>query len=77
MAELLPKLSAEAVVLVHLSRRTNLAYARKRLAEIVDSTEAQRLHFLMDHRNNRLRYEQQRADAEAQVAAQEAASKSN
>ncbi len=77
VAELLPKLSAEAVVLVHLSRRTNLAYARKRLAEIVNSTEAQRLHFLMDHRNNRLRYEQQRADAEAQVAAQEAASKSN
>lgn len=71
IAELLPKLEAEIVVLVHMSRRTNLAYARKRLAEVVGSEQAQRVLFLMDHRHNRQRYDRQRQEAEALMAAQE------
>ncbi len=71
VAELLPKLAADLVVLVHLSRRTNLAYARKRLGEVVGAEQAERVVFLMDHRNNRHRYERQREEAEAAVAAQQ------
>ncbi len=50
---------AEAIVLCHLSRRTNLSIAREHLTEMVGMDEADRIHFLMDHRTNRLRYENQ------------------
>ena len=50
---------AQAVVLVHLSRRTNMQTARQVLDSVVGPKQASRVHFLMDHRANRLRYEQQ------------------
>jgi ribonuclease Z len=46
------------IVVVHVSRRTNMQYARERLAEAAGS-EAHRVHLLMDHRVNRLRHERQ------------------
>jgi len=70
IAEWLPVLEAEMLVLTHVSRRTNMNYARKRLREVAESEgHTNRVHFLMDFRQNRARYEQQLADAEAQAAA--------
>lgn len=50
---------AQAVVLVHLSRRTDLAEAREVLIRLAGEEQASRVHFLMDHRANRQRYERQ------------------
>jgi ribonuclease Z len=55
---------AEAIVLVHLSRRTNLAVSRHQLDQIVGEEHAERVHFLMDHRANQARYERQLRDAQ-------------
>lgn len=63
--ELLPHLECEAIVLTHLSRRTNLLAARKQLSERLNDDDAQRVHLLMDHRTNRKRYDAQVAAAEA------------
>jgi ribonuclease Z len=65
LAKLLDTWQAEAVVLVHLSRRTNLAAARQLLADVVGNERSQRVHFLMDHRANRQRYEQQEVEVRA------------
>ncbi|UCD75485.1 MAG: hypothetical protein JSV91_00930 [Phycisphaerales bacterium] len=54
---------AEAVVLIHLSRRTNMLDSRRRLVELAGSEQAGRVHFLMDHYSNRRRYEAQLAAA--------------
>jgi len=54
--ELLQAWSANDVVVVHLSRRTMLSYARKRLDEAGGEG---RVHILMDHRAARARYERQ------------------
>ncbi len=59
LAKLLDVWKAQAVVLVHLSRRTNLADAREHLATVLGDEQCARIHFLMDHRNNRQRYEGQ------------------
>ncbi|MHC4947517.1 MAG: MBL fold metallo-hydrolase [Planctomycetota bacterium] len=52
VARLLEAWQAEAVVLVHLSRRTNIALAREQLEKLVGADAAERVHFLMDHRAN-------------------------
>jgi ribonuclease Z len=65
IAEWLPVLECQALILIHVSRRTNLQYARKRLYELVSPERAERVHFLMDHRANRERYEHQLREAEA------------
>lgn len=65
VAEWLRVLECQALVLIHVSRRTNLQYARKRLLETVGEERASRVHFLMDHRANRDRYDQQARAAEA------------
>ena len=65
IAEWLPVLECEKLVLIHLSRRTYLPQARKRLRELVKPELAQRVEFLMDHRTNKTRYERQLAEAEA------------
>jgi len=57
---------AEAVILIHLSRRTNLATSRQQLEELLPPEHAARIHFLMDHRTNRARYEEQVRQAEEQ-----------
>lgn len=64
--EWLGVLECEHLVLIHVSRRTNLAYARKQLDQLAGRERAQRVHFLMDHRANRMRYERQLAAAEEQ-----------
>lgn len=66
---LLPVWKAEAIVLVHVSRRTTIHYARERIEKLAGA-DAARIHLLMDHRTNRMRYEAQVA------AAQESADKS-
>jgi len=62
LAKLLEAWQATAVVLVHLSRRTNLLTARELLTSAVGKEQSERIHFLMDHRNNRQRYEQQEVE---------------
>jgi len=62
LAKLLEVWQAEAVILVHLSRRTNLVAARTLLADTVGEQNAARVHFLMDHRTNRQRYERQEVE---------------
>ncbi len=59
LIKLLGVWKADAVILVHLSRRTNLADARELLVSVIGEEQAERVHFLMDHRENRQRYEQQ------------------
>jgi hypothetical protein len=57
------------VVVVHVSRRTNISYARERLAEAA-GPEAGRIHILMDHRSNRQRYERQVQEAGGEATKQ-------
>ncbi len=64
VAEWLRVLECEKLVLMHLSRRSNMIEARKRLARLVKPEQARKVEFLMDHRNNRMRYERQAMDAE-------------
>ncbi|MCP3903895.1 MAG: MBL fold metallo-hydrolase [Planctomycetes bacterium] len=67
IAALLNVWQADAVVLVHFSRRTNMLQAREHLAETVGAETMERVHVLMDHRTNRLRYEQQLAEVPEQT----------
>lgn len=64
IAEWLPVLECEKLVLVHMSRRSNMIEARKRLRQIVKREHAERVEFLMDHRSNKTRYERQLYEAE-------------
>ena len=59
LANLLEIWQAETIILVHLTRRTNMATAREQLVNIIGEEQAMRVHFLMDHRANRQRYERQ------------------
>jgi ribonuclease Z len=68
IAQLLEVWKAEAVVLIHLSRRTNMATSRQALEKIVGREQCQRVHFLMDYRANRSRYEAQMVEAGAEHA---------
>lgn len=65
IAEWLRVLECEALILVHVSRRTDVAYAKKRIAEVSGEKLARKVHFLMDYKTNKARYEQQLMDAEA------------
>lgn len=65
IAELLERIDAEAVVLTHISRRTNLVAAKKVLHDRLGADGAKRVFLLMDHAENRARYEQQCVEAEA------------
>ncbi len=64
IAEWVGVLETDALVLVHLSRRTNLASARRTLSTLIPPDRMKHVHLLMDHRTNRQRYEQQLDDAE-------------
>jgi len=59
IAQLLKVWQAEHIVLIHLSRRTNIVASRERLVQLVGAENASRVHFLMDHRSARQRYERQ------------------
>lgn len=65
IVEWLGVLKCEHLILHHISRRTNTAQARQRLDELASPENARRVHLLMDHRNNRARYDQQFEEAEA------------
>jgi ribonuclease Z len=58
------------IVVVHVSRRTHMQYARERLMEAAGD-QAHRVHLLMDHRMNRQRYERQVAADPAQAEARD------
>ena len=60
--------SKPEIVVVHVSRRTNMQYARERLAEAAGD-QGHRVHLLMDHRMNRQRYDRQVAADPAQARA--------
>lgn len=68
VAEWLRVLECEAIVLVHVSRRTELSYARERVARIAGESAAKKVHLLMDYRSNKARYEQQMLEAESREA---------
>jgi ribonuclease Z len=63
VAEWLGVLECEALVLTHISRRTNLSQAKKQIEASAGPERARKVYMLMDHRHNRLRYEQQLAAA--------------
>ena len=69
VAEWMNVLSCESLVLIHVSRRSNIAIAQKRLRELVGREKADKVHFLMDYRTNRARYERQAEEAERMEAA--------
>lgn len=67
IVRLLPVWKAEAIVIVHASRRTTIHYARERIEQLCGA-DAARIHLLMDHRTNRMRYERQLAEAQAHAS---------
>jgi len=68
LVKVLPNLKADSIVITHLSRRLHLGQARDRIEEAVPAEHRQRVHFLMDGRTNKQRYQQQLAAAEAEEA---------
>lgn len=68
IAEWLSVAECEAMVLVHVSRRTHMGEARSQLAKVLGDENADRVFFLMDFRSNRERYERQLADAGVEPA---------
>lgn len=76
VAEWLRVVECEALVLIHVSRRTHLGYAINRLIEVAGEERARKVHFLMDHRANRDRYDVQAEEArrrEIELAARQPA----
>ncbi len=63
IVQLLERSSAEAIVLTHLSRRTNMGAAHKAIERGIPRRHRDRVFVLMDSRTNRRRYEQQQAEA--------------
>jgi ribonuclease Z len=62
IAEWLRVLESQNLVLTHLSRRTNLGYARERLLKLAGPQLMKKVEFLMDYKYNKERYEKQLAD---------------
>lgn len=63
IVQLLSVWQAEAVVLIHLSRRTNMAVSRQQLIRRIGEEAASRVLFLMDYRANKERYDRQVVEA--------------
>lgn len=63
VVEWLGVLECQHLVLIHVSRRTDLAYARRCLTQLAGDELSAKVLFLMDHRAARARYEQQLAEA--------------
>jgi ribonuclease Z len=63
IAEWLRVLECNKLVLIHLSRRSNMLDARTALRKLVKPIQADKVEFLMDHRSNKVRYERQEFDA--------------
>lgn len=64
IAEWLRVLECQKLVLTHLSRRSNVIEAKKHLRTKLKYELADKVEFLMDHRNNSMRYEKQAYEAE-------------
>ena len=62
--EVIQKSKAEAIVLTHLSRRTNMSNARKEIVESLKPEDKERVYVLMDTRTNRGRLEVQQSQDE-------------
>ena len=62
IGEWLRVLECQHLVLIHLSRRTNLADARKAIAAVAGKEKVEKIQLLMDHRSNRERYERQEVE---------------
>ena len=54
---------ANHIVVTHVSRRTSLSFARNEIDSLYNGRYRDRVHLLMDYRNNRKRYERQLEDA--------------
>lgn len=67
--ELMELWTANDVVITHVSRRTSLGFAHKRIEELFDSETQSRFRFLMDHKGNRKRYERQQSEVESKQKA--------
>ena len=65
IVELLKRSTSEAIVLTHLSRRTNMGVARKMVEEAIPEDQMHRVFILMDGRTNRARHEQMQAEQKA------------
>ncbi|MDX2116294.1 MAG: MBL fold metallo-hydrolase [Planctomycetota bacterium] len=63
IAEWLGVLECQKLVLIHLSRRSNILEARKSLRKLVKPQQADRVEFLMDYRENKTKYERQEYEA--------------
>lgn len=63
---------ARDIVIVHVSRRTLLTYAREQIERVAGAERARGVHVLMDHRANKARYESQVAASEIPVESQAA-----
>lgn len=64
IAEWIRVCECEAMVVTHISRRTHVGYAVKRIQEVLGREQAERVRLLMDHKSNKMVYERQAADAE-------------
>lgn len=64
IAEWLPRCECEAMVITHISRRTQLQYVGQRLNEVLGAKQAMRIRVLMDHRTNKAIYERQQLEAQ-------------
>jgi ribonuclease Z len=71
LADLLQAWKAEHVVITHTSRRTTLDQIRSAIERRIGVDDAHRIHVLMDHRENRLRYERQLEELEQGAGASE------
>ena len=67
LADLLQAWKAEHVVITHTSRRTTLDQIRSAIEQRIGADDAHRVHILMDHRENRLRYERQLEELEREA----------
>ncbi|MBX3382049.1 MAG: hypothetical protein KF864_00935 [Phycisphaeraceae bacterium] len=61
LAEWLRIVESQWVIVLHVSRRTDMMMARQRIAQVAGEALAQKVLFLMDYKANRERYEQQLA----------------
>ena len=74
VAEWLRVLECQHLILIHVSRRTDMQAAKKHFIQTVGEDLASKVHFLMDHKTNRTRYEKQAMEAEIVAQAHAAAS---
>ncbi|MGD9689038.1 MAG: MBL fold metallo-hydrolase [Phycisphaerales bacterium] len=63
IAEWLRVCECQSMILTHLSRRTNITFARQELAKKIGRDKLAKIELLMDGRFNRDRYERQQRDA--------------